>query len=209
MDPQAHWERIYQTRQPAELSWYRPHLETSLQLIAEAGAGRNAHIIDIGAGESTLLDDLLAQGYGNLTALDVSATALNVVKARLGPDAARVNWLCGDVRNFPLPARQYDIWHDRAVFHFFTEAEDRAAYVRQVMGAVRPGGRVFVATFGPQGPSQCSGLDVARYDPQALQREFGPGFRLLKDHIEVHRTPAGGTQQFTYCSCLVVDGPVS
>ena len=202
-EPRLHWERVYQTKQPTEVSWYRPHLEISLQLIEEAVPDRDAHIIDVGAGESSLVDDLLAHGYRNLCAMDLSSTALNVAKARLGTNAAKVKWLCGDVRTFAFGRHQYDLWHDRAVFHFLTGIEDRASYVQQVADAVKPGGHVIVATFGPEGPDQCSGLDVARYDPEALHDEFGPAFRLIKHCTELHQTPMGATQQFTYCYCKV------
>jgi len=201
VEPSKHWENVYRTKRPDELSWYRPHLETSLKLIEDAVANRDAHIIDVGAGESTLVDDLLARGYRNLYAMDISATALEVAKARLGADAQRVNWLCGDVRTFAFPPHQYDMWHDRAVFHFLTEAADRAAYVRQVARAVKPGGHVIVATFGPEGPTSCSGLDAMRYEPEALHDEFGSAFRLVKHHTELHKTPSGAIQQFTYCYC--------
>lgn len=201
--PKQHWESVYQTKRPTEVSWYRPHLEISLQFIEEAVANRDAHIIDVGAGESTLVDDLLAHGYRNLHALDISETALDVAKARLGANASRINWLCGDVRTFPFPSEQYDLWHDRAVFHFLTDAADRVAYVRQVARAVKRGGHVIVATFGPEGPAQCSGLDVMRYGPEALHDEFGSNFRLVKHRSELHQTPSGSTQQFTYCYCRV------
>jgi SAM-dependent methyltransferase len=203
-EPKQHWERVYQTKKPTEVSWYRPHLEVSLALI-EAAASKEAHIIDVGAGESTLVDDLLARGYRNLYALDVSETALDVAKARLGADAARVQWLVGDILAFPFASERFDLWHDRAVFHFLTEAKERAAYVRQVARAVKPGGHVIVATFGPEGPEQCSGLDVMRYDPEALHDEFGPVFRLVKHDTEQHRTPKGSMQQFTYCYCKVAE----
>jgi 2-polyprenyl-3-methyl-5-hydroxy-6-metoxy-1,4-benzoquinol methylase len=202
-EPRLHWERVYQTKQPTEVSWYRPHLEISLQLIEEAVPDRDAHIIDVGAGESSLVDDLLAHGYRNLCAMDLSSTALNVAKARLGTNAAKVKWLCGDVRTFALGRHQYDLWHDRAVFHFLTGIEGRASYVQQVADAVKPGGHVIVATFGPEGPDKCSGLDVARYDPEALHDEFGSAFRLMKHCTELHQTPMGSTQQFTYCYCKV------
>jgi SAM-dependent methyltransferase len=204
-EPKQHWERVYQTKKPTEVSWYQPHLEISLRLIGEAAADKGAHIIDVGAGESTLIDDLLARGYRDLYALDVSETALDVAKKRLGAAAARVQWLCGDIRTFPFEPEQFDLWHDRAVFHFLTEAKDRAIYVRQVARAVKPGGHVIVATFGPQGPEQCSGLDVMRYDPEALHDEFGGAFRLVKHHTEQHQTPMGSTQQFTYCYCKVAE----
>src|SRR5262245_50155592 len=203
VEPKDYWEKIYRTKQPTEVSWYRPHLEISLQLIEEAVRNRDAHIIDVGAGESTLIDDLLAVGYRNLYAMDLSATALDVAKARLGLDASKVTWLCGDALAFGFSLHQFDVWHDRAVFHFLTNAGDRAAYVRQVAHSVKPGGYVIVAAFGPQGPTQCSGLDVVRYDPEALHDEFGTGFRLVKHRTELHQTPKGSTQQFTYCFCKV------
>lgn len=201
MDPKAHWEKVYRTKRPNEVSWYRPHLEVSLQLIEEASPNRDAQIIDVGGGESTLVDDLLTRGYRNLSVLDVSLTALDVAKQRLGDSAHRVNWLCGDVTRIALTRHQYDVWHDRAVFHFLTEPTDRAAYVRQVARAVKPGGHVIVATFGPEGPTQCSGLNVVRYDPGALHSEFGASFQLVKHLTELHQTPAGSIQQFTYCYC--------
>ncbi|NIO41193.1 MAG: methyltransferase domain-containing protein, partial [Burkholderiales bacterium] len=131
-------------------------------MIEEAVPSHDAHIIDAGAGESTLVDDLLARGYRNLYALDVSATALDVAKARLGENAHRITWLCGDVLTYPFQQHQFDLWHDRAVFHFLTDPVDRAKYVQQVISAVKPGGHVIVASFGPKGPLQCSGLDVVR-----------------------------------------------
>jgi len=201
VDPKRHWEKVYQTKQPTEVSWYRRHLEVSLQLIAEAAPNVDASIIDVGAGESTLVDDLLARGYRNVYAMDISSTALDVAKARLGANANKVNWLRGDVRSFAYTPNQFDVWHDRAVFHFLTDANDRVTYVRQVALAVKPGGHVIVATFGPEGPTECSGLDVVRYDPQALHDEFGNKFLLVKHCTELHKTPMGRTQQFTYCYC--------
>ena len=206
MDPKAHWEKVYRTKQPTEVSWYRPHLDVSLQLIEEAASNRDARIIDVGGGESTLVDDLLDRGYHNLSVLDISATALAIAKERLGDMADQVNWLCADVTTFAFPQQEYDVWHDRAVFHFLTEGYDRAAYVRQVAHAVAPGGHVIVATFGPEGPTKCSGLDVVRYDPNALHDEFGPRFRLVKHLTELHQTPAGSLQQFTYCYCNISTG---
>jgi 2-polyprenyl-3-methyl-5-hydroxy-6-metoxy-1,4-benzoquinol methylase len=206
VDPRSHWEKVYQTKLPTEVSWYRPHLEVSLQLIEEAAPNRDAHVIDVGGGESTLVDDLLARGYHKLSVLDVSSTALAVAKERLGDKAHQVVWLCGDVTTFAFARHEYDVWHDRAVFHFLTDVKDREAYVRQVAHAVKPGGHVIVATFGLEGPTQCSGLDVMRYDPGALHDEFGPSFRLVKHLTELHRTPAGSVQQFTYCFCNVSSG---
>ncbi len=203
MDSRLHWDKVYRTKQPTEVSWYRPHLEISLQLIEEAAASRQARIIDIGAGESTLVDDLIARGYRNLDVLDLSPTALDVAKLRLGADAARVDWICDDATTHPFARHRYDVWHDRAVFHFLTSPDERIAYVRQVAHAVKPGGHVIVAAFGPEGPVKCSGLDVVRYDAASLHREFGASFALLKHLTELHRTPAGAIQQFTYCYCNV------
>ncbi|WP_347262000.1 class I SAM-dependent methyltransferase [Rudaea sp.] len=203
MDPRSHWEKVYGTKRPDQVSWYRPHLELSLALIEEAAPNRDANIIDVGGGESTLVDDLIAGGYRHVSVLDLSSTALAVARARLGQDAERVEWLAGDVTTSPLPKGRYDVWHDRAVFHFLTRAADRVAYVKQVAHAVKRGGHVVVATFGPEGPTKCSGLDVVRYDADALHDEFGVNFHLVKSLSEQHRTPAGHFQQFTYCYCKV------
>jgi SAM-dependent methyltransferase len=199
LDPHLHWEEVYRTRLPDEVSWYRPHLEVSLDLIRAAAPSRDAPIIDVGAGESTLVDDLIELGYRNLCALDISSAAFEVSKPRLGSNAKRVRWLVGDVRTIDLEQHRFDVWHDRAVFHFLADARDRSAYVRQVAHSVRPGGHVIVGVFGPEGPSRCSGLDVVRYDSNSLHREFGSGFQLLQHRLELHRTPRGITQQFTYC----------
>ena len=201
MDVKSHWEKIYTTKTPEAVSWYRAHLETSLALVERAAESRSAAIIGIGGGESTLVDDLLLRGYRNVTLLDVSQTAIEVTKKRLGPAAEEVGWLVGDVTEIELAPRAYDLWHDRAVFHFLTAPERRIAYVRQVARAVKPGGHVVVSTFGPEGPAKCSGLDVMRYDAESLHDEFGGQFRLVESSKELHETPFGTTQQFLYCYC--------
>ncbi len=201
VDNKQHWEHVYRSKRPEEVSWYRPHLDLSLRFIEQAAADLNAAIIDVGGGESTLVDDLLARGYRDVSMLDLSDTALEVTRARLGARAALVHWLSGDVLAFPFSPDRYDIWHDRAVFHFLTDPAERAAYVRQVQRAVKPGGHVIVAAFGPQGPDKCSGLEVVRYAPESLHGQFGPAFRLLMHLSEVHQTPWGTAQQFTYCFC--------
>jgi 2-polyprenyl-3-methyl-5-hydroxy-6-metoxy-1,4-benzoquinol methylase len=178
-------------------------LDVSLQLIEEASPNRDAQIIDVGGGESTLVDDLLIRGYHNLSVLDVSSIALDVAQERLGDQADVVSWRSGDVTRTAFTRHQYDVWHDRAVFHFLTKPADRAAYVRQVAHAVKPGGHVIVATFGPKGPTQCSGLNVVRYDADALHGEFGTSFQLVKHLTELHQTPTRSIQQFTYCYCNV------
>ncbi len=203
VNTQMHWENVYGTKAPEQVSWFSRHLETSLSLIERSAPSRSARIIDVGAGESTLVDDLLAHGYGNLTVLDISQTAINVTKARLGVLADRVEWLAADVTTVDLAANAYDIWHDRAVFHFLTTAPDRASYVERVKKSVKPGGHVIIGTFGPAGPTQCSGLDVQRYDADSLHAEFGSRFRLIDSIKEQHQTPFGSTQQFFSCFCVV------
>jgi 2-polyprenyl-3-methyl-5-hydroxy-6-metoxy-1,4-benzoquinol methylase len=178
-------------------------LETSCALIEQSAAGRSAAIIDVGGGESTLVDDLLAHGYNNVTVLDISQTAIDASKKRLRQDSERVHWLVADITRVELEASVYDVWHDRAVFHFLRTTSDRVAYVRQVVHAVKPGGHVIVSTFGPEGPTKCSGLDVSRYDAESLHGEFGERFRLLGSSMELHRTPSGIIQQFLYCHCTV------
>jgi 2-polyprenyl-3-methyl-5-hydroxy-6-metoxy-1,4-benzoquinol methylase len=203
MKAQAHWDRIYTEKAPDAVSWYCPHLETSLAFIERACADRSARIIDVGGGESTLVDDLLTLGYRNITVLDISQTAIDANRKRLGKTSERVQWLVADIARVELEPAAYDVWHDRAVFHFLTAARDRVAYVRQVASAVKPGGHVIVSTFGPEGPAKCSGLDVVRYDAESLHNEFGVHFRLLESSRELHRTPFGTTQQFLYCYCRV------
>jgi 2-polyprenyl-3-methyl-5-hydroxy-6-metoxy-1,4-benzoquinol methylase len=199
----THWEKVYTTKTPDQVSWYRPHLETSLTLIERAARGVLASIIDVGGGESTLVDDLLARGYQNITVLDISQTAIDVTKERLKAAAERVHWIITDVTKADLAPSAYDVWHDRAVFHFLTSIEQRVAYVRNVARAVKMGGHVIVGTFGPEGPTRCSGLDVMRYDAEALHDQFGTRFWLVESSKELHRTPFGTTQQFLYCYCRV------
>ncbi len=207
MSTRAHWDHVYRTKPADQVSWYRPHLERSLAFIEAVAPDAAAAIIDVGGGESTLVDDLVARGYRDVTVLDVAPSAIAAAKARLGAAAARVQWLVADITTVELPLQRYDLWHDRAVFHFLTRPEDRAAYVRQALRAVRPGGYVVVATFGPQGPEKCSGLPVVRYDADRLHDEFGPAFRLADSAVELHRTPAGAVQQFTYCFCRIDQNP--
>ena len=203
MDSQTHWEKIYTEKAPDRVSWYRPHLETSLRLIEQVAPDHSASVIDVGGGESTLVDDLLDHGYQNTTVLDISQTAVDANRKRLGKAAERVRWLVADITKVELDPAAYDVWHDRAVFHFLTAMADRIAYVRQVARAVRHGGHVIVSTFGPEGPTKCSGLEVVRYDAESLHREFGVNFRLLGSSKELHQTPFGTIQQFLYCYCRV------
>ncbi|WP_020162958.1 class I SAM-dependent methyltransferase [Methyloversatilis discipulorum] len=197
----THWEAVYAQRTPDSVSWFQPHAEHSLELIARAGLTRDAAIIDVGGGASTLADDLLTRGYHDLTVLDLSAAALAAAQVRLGDDARRVSWVEADITAVDLPRQRYDLWHDRAVFHFLTDAAQRHAYVERVLQSVKPGGHVIVATFAEDGPDRCSGLPVMRYGADTLHAEFGAPFELLEHSRETHHTPGGAVQQFVYCYC--------
>ena len=202
MNEQEHWEKVYKTKSADAVSWFQEHATRSLEIIRSIGATPESSIIDVGGGVSTLVDDLLADGFKHVSVLDLSVSALDVARERLGQKGDGVQWVAGDIRNVPLAEQAYDIWHDRAVFHFLTDPADRLAYVQQVMRAVKPGGHVIVATFAPDGPEQCSGLPVARYAPDQLHDEFGPSFELLEHASEEHKTPWGTVQHFVYCHCL-------
>jgi len=199
----THWDHVYQSRPSDAVSWYQPHAWRSLELIREVAPRCDASILDVGAGASTLVDDLLDAGMTSVSVLDISDSALQVARERLGHRARQVRWIDGDITTVALEPGSVDVWHDRAVFHFLTEPAQRAAYVRQVRRAVRPGGHVIVAAFGPNGPLQCSGLPVVRYGPGELHAQFGDAFQLLDHQSEDHRTPSGAIQQFVYCVCLV------
>lgn len=201
MQRKMHWETVYSTRSADAVSWYQLHAERSLAMIRSTGVPHSGAIIDVGGGASTLVDDLVAEGYQNLTVVDLSATALKVARQRLGNRAEMVDWREGDITTAVLPDHHFDIWHDRAVFHFLTEEQDRRAYVANVMRAVKPLGHIIVATFAADGPSKCSGLPVARYSAEQLHAEFGASFALVRWEHESHHTPAGAIQKFVYCYC--------
>ena len=199
MSDKAHWDRVYAERADDALSWYQRHAVRSLALIAATGVGPDGAIIDVGGGASGLAADLLARGYSDLWLLDISATALDAARKRLGADAARIRWVEADVTRAELPFGYFDVWHDRAVFHFLIDPAERAAYVATALRAVKPGGHLIIATFAEDGPQRCSGLPVARYDAQSLHAQFGETCELLHTEREAHRTPAGQIQQFRYC----------
>lgn len=204
MQAKSHWNEVYSTRSSEAVSWYQPHATLSLEMIRAVAGGKSACIVDVGGGASNLVDDLLGQGMTNVGVLDISGAALAVARRRLGPDlASRVRWMEGDITTIPLEKASIDVWHDRAVFHFLTNAADRAAYVAQVRHAVRPGGHVIVAAFGPDGPLECSGLPVVRYAPDALHAQFGGAFELIEHVKEDHHTPSGQVQHFVYCHCVM------
>ncbi len=201
MDSKQHWEQVYATKSSDSVSWFQEHADQSLRLIHNTELGKDAAIIDVGGGASNLVDDLVAEGYTDLTVLDLSSAALAVAKQRLGKQADAVHWMEGDITRAEFPEYRFDIWHDRAVFHFLTDPADRHAYVERVMHAVRPDGHVIVATFAADGPEKCSGLPVMRYQPEGLHAEFGDAFLLVAHEKEVHHTPFGTDQQFVYCYC--------
>lgn len=204
MQSKDHWEKVYTTKAVDEVSWFQEHAALSLKLIRGAGVPLTASIIDVGGGASTLVDDLLANGYENVTVLDLSAAALAKAKTRLGARAAGVQWLEADILDARLAPHAYDVWHDRAVFHFLTTPEERHVYVQTVLQAVKPGGLVIVATFAEDGPIKCSGLPVMRYAADELHAEFGEPFLMLGHEKESHHTPGGSEQKFVYCFCRKV-----
>lgn len=199
MEAKAHWDAIYTQKRPGEVSWFQPHLAVSLELLANAGLSHDSRLIDVGGGASTLVDDLLARGVSDVTVLDISGQALAASKARLGARAKDVTWVEADVTQVRLPAASYDLWHDRAVFHFLTEADERRRYVEAMRGALKPSGHAILATFALQGPPRCSGLPVVRYSPETLQAQVGEGFKLIEAVEESHQTPANIAQRFIYC----------
>jgi trans-aconitate methyltransferase len=195
---QAHWEKVYTSKHENEVSWFQENPAPSLELIAEAGASATSALIDVGGGASRLVDALLEKGFQDVTVLDLSEAALAAAKARLGSRAHRVQWVVADVTVWQPRAAAYDIWHDRAAFHFLTEECDRTAYVARLTTAVKPGGHAIIATFAPDGPERCSGLPVARYDAQSLGRAVGDAFELVESRRHQHRTPWGSEQRFQF-----------
>lgn len=201
MHAKDHWEKVYSTKAATEVSWFQPHAQLSLKLIHNTGVAKTAAIIDVGGGASTLVDDLLNEGFSKLTVLDLSAAALATAQTRLAEKAATVNWRAANILQADFANHSIDLWHDRAVFHFLTSEAERQQYVQKVMQAVKPGGFVIVATFAEDGPTKCSGLPVMRYSASELHSEFGAPFQLLGQEQEAHQTPAGQIQKFVYCFC--------
>lgn len=198
-DRRAHWQQVYGEKQPTEVSWYQPVPEKSLQLILSTGVGHDDPILDAGGGASTLVDHLLDEGYTDLSVLDISGHALNRSRARLGELAGKVDWIESDITEFD-PVRRYALWHDRAVFHFLTEVADCDKYIAVMRGALQPGAYFVLATFGPEGPKRCSGLEIRRYGIDTLQELLGADFKLCRHEFDEHMSPMGSTQQFLYSS---------
>lgn len=199
MSRKEHWEQVYSTRFTEELGWYEPHLETSLRWIKGLDLAVDAPIIDVGGGASTLVDDLLRLGYRSITVLDISDKALAAVKERLGKEAELVEWLSGDITTIELSKKYYALWHDRAVFHFLTEAEQQQKYIDNLKLALKPGGDLIIGTFAPEAPPKCSGLPVQRYSPEQLENTLGQKFELKRHHKELHITPGGVEQSYLFC----------
>jgi SAM-dependent methyltransferase len=195
---QAHWENVYAGKGEREVSWFQENPSPSLELIAAACATEATAVIDIGGGGSRLIDALLAKGFRAVTVLDVSPAALEGAKARLGKASDRVRWIVADATVWRPEPGAYDLWHDRAAFHFLTDESDRRAYVAHMTAAVKPGGHAIIATFAPDGPERCSGLPVVRYDGPSLARALGDAFTLIETRGDDHETPWGALQRFQF-----------
>jgi SAM-dependent methyltransferase len=196
-DRKNHWEHVYQDKAPLEVSWYQQKPELSLELIRHTGIDKTSALIDIGGGASTLVDYLLGDGYTNISVLDISAKALQHAQQRLGESAKAVRWIVTDITAFNAPST-YELWHDRAVFHFLTAQSDRQAYVSVLKRSLNPNGHVIIAAFGIGGPLKCSGLDIVQYDAKKLFKELGDEFDLVEEASEIHHTPDGREQLFGY-----------
>lgn len=196
-DANAHWEDVYSSKRPSEVSWFQPAPDVSLKLIRRTRIPPEAAIIDIGAGASTLVDHLLGDGFNTVAALDIAASSLEHSKRRLGARAARVDWIVSDIITWQ-PDRTFDLWHDRAVLHFLTDRNDQQAYANVLRHAVRPGGWAIIGGFAPGGPDRCSGLNVVHHDGDSLLALFGDAFSLMETHGELHVTPQGREQSFRY-----------
>ena len=198
LDLRDHWEKVYREKDLTQVSWYQDRPNLSLSFIAKTGVAKDARILDVGAGTSALVDNLLASGFNHLGVLDVSATAIKITQQRLGDRADDVEWFISSVTEFESP-HPWDVWHDRAVLHFLTEPNDQAAYRGRLEASVSLGGAVVVSTFGPEGPERCSGLTVRRYGVAEMSECIGPDFTLDHHEMVEHSTPGGGVQQFLSC----------
>jgi SAM-dependent methyltransferase len=194
---EGHWQEVYARRNPYEVSWFEPSPETSLALIAEASLPKDGAILDAGGGTSSLAGELLRGGYSDVSVADISTRAIERSKAALGGDADRIDWIHADLRSHEFD-RSYDLWHDRAAFHFMVSDFDRDSYVSVLQNSVRPGGDLILGTFGPDGPTECSSLPVHRYGVEELAALLHPYFRPVDSKLVEHQTPAGGAQQFVF-----------
>ena len=196
-DRLTHWQKVYQTKGEQEVSWSQQDPQPSLGLIEKFVRDTRASVIDVGGGASRLVDALCRRGFEAVTVLDLSQAALDAAKARLGEDAAKVRWIAADITRWQ-PQVTFDVWHDRAAFHFLVEADDREAYLERLRDGVKAGGYAIIATFALDGPERCSGLPVQRYDPSSLAEAIGPAFELVEHHGHRHTTPWGAVQSFQF-----------
>ena len=194
---QSHWQNVYATKATTDVSWFQATPSVSLDLIRKVSGSSRPSVIDVGGGASHLVDHLLIDGYDDIAVLDLSETALSATKLRLAVQEAKVEWIVADVTKWQ-PLRHYDIWHDRAAFHFLTEASDRTAYVQRLLTALRPGGHAIIATFAPDGPERCSGLPIVRYDAESLGGVLGGSLTLVETRRDDHQTPTGSVQRFQF-----------
>lgn len=194
-----HWENIYNTKELKDVSWYQPTPTLSLDFIKSFNLPTTAKIIDIGGGDSFLVDNLLELGYQNITVLDISKTAINRAKNRLGTKSPLVTWIIADVAQFK-PTEIYDLWHDRAAFHFLTNPEDITNYVATVQSYLKPGGALVIGTFSEQGPKKCSGIEIRQYSESSLTTLFDDSFEKISSSIADHNTPFDTVQNFVFCS---------
>jgi len=192
-----HWETVYETKTPKDVSWTQDTPQTSLDFINSFGLSRTANIIDIGGGDSKLVDCLLNQGYENITVLDISAKALDKAKRRLGDQAKKVTWVVSDITDFK-PDTTYDVWHDRATFHFLTSPEHISTYLNIAKKAVN--GYLSIGTFSDNGPEKCSGLEIKQYNEDSISKAFNNGFDKIRCITENHTTPFNSVQNFVFCS---------
>jgi len=205
MNQENHWEQVYSTRQTERLGWYKSCLRISLSWIEALDLVADAPIIDVGGGVSTLVDDLLSDGYKSITVLDISEAALSSVRERLGKSAEQITWLNGDITSVDLPTNHYELWHDRAVFHFLTEIDQQRKYRDNLLSALKPGGHLIMSTFAPEAPPKCSGLPVQRYSQEQLEDMLGAKFKLMHSREERHVTPGGVEQMYICCNFRRVD----
>lgn len=199
LNRKEHWENIYQTKELTEVSWYQPTPTTSLDFFTKFNVPKTAKIIDIGGGDSFLVDHLLELGYQNITVLDISAAAIERAKQRLGTRAGEVKWIVADASNF-TPTEQYDFWHDRAAFHFLTNEQDISSYIKTAHRNITPTGVLVIGTFSEQGPKQCSGIDIKQYSEATMTERFKNHFHKMDSKTTDHQTPSGSIQNFVFCS---------
>ncbi|AFD08466.1 class I SAM-dependent methyltransferase [Solitalea canadensis] len=194
-----HWEGIYDTKKLEEVSWFQPKPTTSLSFFEEFDVQKTASIIDIGGGDSFLADNLLKEGYNHISVLDISARALERAQNRLGPDSVKITWLAEDITLFK-PDQKFDVWHDRAVFHFLTDEEDINSYINTAYQAINPGGLLIIGTFSTDGPTKCSGIPIKQYSDTTLTEMFSNGFTKVNCFYIDHSTPFNTMQNFVFCS---------